>query len=76
VDARLARYGIYNASVKGRIKLIYGDRDTFGFECEIMHPKSQAGRTVYVLLQGEDIADLLKELRAAAVRQRSKPMDS
>jgi hypothetical protein len=63
------------------LKLMYGNADdagrrmfALGIECEVTHPPSNAGRTVYLLLDDADVVRLLRELRSAAIRARSKAM--
>lgn len=57
-----------------RLKVIYGTDNINAIECEVIHPPSQKGRTVYLFLDVEDTTDLLRELRGMAIDARTKPM--
>lgn len=60
---------------RGELKLIYAaDPGTLGFECEIHHPPSSKGRTVYVWFSDDDLVDALKAMRDEAIRARSQTM--
>lgn len=62
--------GEYN----GELKTIPAEAGTLVFECEIRHPPSSEGRTIYVFFQGADLVEAMKLLKAEAIRARSKPM--
>ena len=49
--------------------------DYLGIECEVVNPPSARGRKVYVFLDDQDVTDILRELREAAIRARSKTME-
>jgi len=64
------------AERNGEMRLIYaGEPGTLIFECEIMHPPSSKGRTIYVYFGGDDLTDALKAMRDEAIRVRSQPME-
>lgn len=66
-----------DAEYRGELKLIYSrEAGTLGFECEIQHPPSSKGRTIYVWFSDEDLTDALKAMRDEAIRARSKPMEA
>lgn len=44
-------------------------------ECEVTHPKSGIGKSVDVVVQGDQIDDLLAIVRRGAARRRSDPLD-
>lgn len=51
------------------------DGEGFMIECEILLPKSQTGRTVYVFIKPEQVVATMKAARHAAERARSEPMN-
>jgi hypothetical protein len=73
MQARLRRWSTWNDGDKGDLRPpIIGDRTNgFAVQCEIDHPASSAGRTVYLRLDEDDLVDLLRVLRDEAVRQRT-----
>lgn len=58
------------------LKVIPADANYLVLECEVDHPKSTKGRTVYVIFEGDEVTKLLLEARHVAIRARSKPLNS
>lgn len=57
-----------------RMETIHGPNGDVWVECEAVHPPSMKGRKVRLALDVEDVTALLLELRAAAIRARSKTL--
>lgn len=76
-EGRFDDYLDFEAEYHGELKLIYSrEAGTLGFECEIQHPPSSKGRTIYVWFSGEDLTDALKALRDEAIRARAQPLQA
>lgn len=63
------------------IKIIHGapehaDHPRIVVECEVTHPPSAEGRSVYLWLNDADVTTLLLELRDAARIARSAPLSA
>jgi len=59
---------------EGEIQTVPSDGGHVILECEVQHPPSRVGKTVYVWLDARDVTDVLKLCRTAAINARSKPM--